>query len=118
MEIVVKSLDEAALFSIQVVGYGYVGAVPITVGKDISGIDSIMYEEEVKPFLTPQIRPAYFGGRHQQPCACIGATLKVTGFQILGFRHGLLKHRLCFLYVTSPDISVPLFQKEGMNPCP
>ena len=42
MEIIVKSLDEAALFSIQVVGYGYVGALPITVGRDIRGVDSIV----------------------------------------------------------------------------
>ena len=49
--------DEASLFSVKVVTDGELGLAAITVCCEIRGIEDIPQEEDIAPFLCPQLRP-------------------------------------------------------------
>ena len=53
MELIVTSHDKVALFIVQFVEYGEGDAKPITVGRGVWGVDSVVEEECVAPSMIP-----------------------------------------------------------------
>ena len=77
--------------------------------EGVSGIDYVVQEEGVVPFLIPKLRTIDCGGQHQQPCTCIGSTAQAAGFQSRDFLHGPPKRCLCILHIPVSDKTAPLF---------
>ena len=83
-EIVVTRRDEAALFSVKGVTDGKLCLTSVTIRGKVRGIQAIIQEEGVAPFLGPQIRPIDCGRLHCKPGPGLCRSLQATYVQDWG----------------------------------